>query len=32
MPEGLYLSVITAVLALVAAWLGYSRFRAGEVR
>lgn len=32
MPEGLYLSVITAILALLAAWLGYSRFRADEVR
>jgi uncharacterized membrane protein len=31
MPEGLYLSVITALLALVAAWVGYSGFRAGEV-
>jgi uncharacterized membrane protein len=31
MPEGLYLSVITALLALVAAWIGYSGFRAGEV-
>jgi uncharacterized membrane protein len=32
MPEGLYLSVITVILALVAAWLGYSRYRTGEVR
>jgi uncharacterized membrane protein len=32
MPEGLYLSVITALLALVAAWVGYSGFRAGEVK
>ena len=32
MPEGLYLSVITAVLALVAAWMGYSRLPAREVR
>jgi uncharacterized membrane protein len=31
MPEGLYLSVITTLLALVAAWIGYSGFRAGEV-
>jgi len=28
MPEGLYLSVITTLLALVAAWLGYSGFQA----
>ena len=27
MPEGLYLSAITTLLALVAAWLGYSGFR-----
>jgi uncharacterized membrane protein len=32
MPEGLYLSAITALLALVAAWIGYSGFRAGEVK
>jgi uncharacterized membrane protein len=25
MPEGLYLSAVTALLALVAAWMGYSR-------
>ncbi len=31
MPEGLYLSVITALLALIAAWIGYSGFRAGEI-
>ncbi|GEO14413.1 DUF2231 domain-containing protein [Microvirga aerophila] len=31
MPEGLYLSAITALLALVAAWIGYSGFRTGEV-
>jgi uncharacterized membrane protein len=31
MPEGLYLSVITVLLALVAAWIGYSGFRTGEV-
>jgi hypothetical protein len=28
MPEGLYLSAITALLALAAAWIGYSGFRA----
>ncbi|WP_414473914.1 DUF2231 domain-containing protein [Microvirga sp. M2] len=27
MPEGLYLSAVTALLALVAAWIGYSGFR-----
>ena len=32
MPEGLYLSVITTLLALVAAWIGYSGFHAGEVK
>ena len=32
MPEGLYLSAITTLLALVAAWIGYSRFHAGEVK
>lgn len=32
MPEGLYLSVITAILALVAAWIGFSGFRAGDVK
>lgn len=31
MPEGLYLSVVAALLALVAAWIGYSGFRAREV-
>lgn len=31
MPEGLYLSAITALLALVAAWIGYSGFRTREV-
>jgi uncharacterized membrane protein len=31
MPVGLYLSAVTAFLALVAAWIGYSGFRAGEV-
>jgi uncharacterized membrane protein len=32
MPEGLYLSAITALLALVATWIGYSGFRTGEVK
>lgn len=31
MPEGLYLSVITTLLALVAAWMGYSRLDSREV-
>jgi len=31
MPEGVFLSAITALLALVAAWMGYSRFRSGDV-
>lgn len=31
MPEGLYLSAITTLLALVAAWIGYSGFQ-GEAR
>lgn len=31
MPEGLYLSAITTLLALVAAWIGYSGFRTREV-
>jgi len=31
MPEGLYLSVVTTLLAVAAAWLGYSRFQAREV-
>jgi uncharacterized membrane protein len=31
MPEGLYLSVVVSLLALVAAWIGYSGFRGGEV-
>ena len=31
MPEGLYLSVIVAAPALVAAWIGYSGFRTLEV-
>jgi uncharacterized membrane protein len=32
MPEGLYLSAIVALLALVAAWIGYSGFRTGEMK
>lgn len=32
MPAGLYLSAVAALLALVAAWTGYSGFRAGEVK
>ena len=31
MPEGLYLSAIAALLALVATWIGFSGLRAGEV-
>jgi uncharacterized membrane protein len=31
MPTGLILSAIVALLALVAAWIGYSGFHAGEV-
>ena len=31
MPEGLYLSLVTALLSLVASWIGYSGFRAGDV-
>ncbi len=30
MPEGLYLSAIATLLALVAAWIGYSGLHAGE--
>lgn len=30
MPEAIYLSVITTLLALVATWLGYSRYRVGD--
>lgn len=30
MPEGLYLSAVTVLLALAAAWIGYSGFRADE--
>ncbi len=32
MPESLYLSVIATLLALVAAWIGYSGFGAGEAK
>lgn len=32
MPEGLYLSAVTTLLALVAAWIGYSGFQAREER
>lgn len=32
MPEGLYLSAIATLLALVAAWIGYSGFPTGEVK
>lgn len=32
MPEGLYLSAIATLLALVAAWIGYSGFHTGEVK
>ena len=32
MPEGLYLAAVTALLALIAAWIGYSGFRSEEVR
>ncbi|MCB4822673.1 DUF2231 domain-containing protein [Roseicella aerolata] len=31
MPEGLYLSAIVALLALVAAWIGYSGLQSREV-
>jgi uncharacterized membrane protein len=31
MPEGLILSAVTTLLALVAAWMGFSGFRTGEV-
>lgn len=30
MPEGLYLSAATALLALMASWMGYSRFKLGD--
>lgn len=32
MPDALYLSAVTALLALVAAWLGYSGFQADTVQ
>jgi uncharacterized membrane protein len=32
MPEGLYLSAVVALLALVAAWMGYSGFQSREVK
>lgn len=32
MPAGLYLSLISTLLALVAAWIGYSGFHAAEVK
>ena len=32
MPAGLYLSIVVAILALIAAWVGYSGFRAGDVK
>ncbi len=32
MPEGLYLSAVTTLLALIAAWIGYSGFRTGDVK
>jgi uncharacterized membrane protein len=32
MPAGLYLSIVTTLLALIAAWLGFSRFQTMEVR
>ena len=31
MPESLYLSAVTTLFALVAAWIGYSGFRSAEV-
>jgi len=31
MPEGLYLSAATVLLALIASWMGYSRFKLGDV-
>lgn len=30
MPEGLYLSIVTALLALVASWIGFSGYRSTE--
>lgn len=32
MPEGLILSVIVAILALAATWIGFSSFRTGELK
>nr|WP_201751971.1 DUF2231 domain-containing protein [Microvirga arsenatis] len=32
MPEAVYLSAVTTLLALVAAWIGYSGFQSGGVR
>ena len=32
MPDGLYLSIVATLLALVAAWIGYSGLHAGEVK
>jgi uncharacterized membrane protein len=32
MPEGLYLSMVVGLLALAAAWIGYSGLRIGEVK
>lgn len=32
MPEGLYLAAVTALLAFIAAWIGYSGFRSEEVK
>lgn len=32
MPDGLYLAAVTALLALIAAWIGYSGFPAREMK
>lgn len=32
MPEGLYLSILTLLLAVVASWIGFSGYRTTEVR
>lgn len=32
MPTGLYLSIVTTLLAFVASWVGYSGFRSGELK
>ena len=32
MPESLFLSAVSAILAFVAAWIGYSGFRAGGMK